>query len=134
MDGNELIGKDEGFYGMISDPFSRLELLHISDAKLSSTAAIKLFTALKLGNKLRVLWMTFNDVGDEASTTIAATLKDNTSLIKLNLGGNPISVKSSLHIIKALQDNNTLKELTLPSYLENATKSFLSLVKLVNQT
>jgi len=78
--------------------------------------------------------MTFNDVGDEASTTIAATLKDNTSLIKLNLGGNPISVKSSLHIIKALQDNNTSKELTLPSYLENATKSFLSLVKLVNQT
>ena len=39
------IGEDERLYSIISDPSSMLEELYMYSTKLSSSAAIKLFTA-----------------------------------------------------------------------------------------
>ena len=133
IDGNETVGEDKNFSGMLSDSSSELEKLYMSYVKLSSAGAIRLFTALATGNKLKVLRITFNDITDEACGTIAATLKDNTSLIKLNLGSNPISAASAQHIIKALQHNNTLKELTLPDYTEDSRSTFVTLAETINK-
>ena len=133
IDGNEIVGEDENLYGMLGDPSSELELLHMSDTKLSPAGAIKLFTALSTSNKLKVLWITLNNISDAACSTIAAILKDNISLTKLNLGGNPISVKSGQLIVKALQHNTTLEELVLPEYTEDERSTIIPLVEIVNQ-
>ncbi|XP_065892676.1 protein NLRC3-like isoform X2 [Dysidea avara] len=133
IDSNEIVGEDENFYGMLIDPSSKIERLHMSDTKISSAGAIKLFTALATGNKLKELWITSNDISDEACSTIATTLKDNTSLTKLNLGGNPISAESTRLIVKALQLNTTLEELVLPEYTEDERSTIVPLVETVNQ-
>ena len=133
IDGNEFIGEDKNFYGMLSDPFSELELLHMSDTKISPAGAIKLFTALTNNHKLKVLWTTLNNISDEACSAIAAALKGNTFLTKLNLGGNPISAESAQHIVKALQHNSTLEELVLPEYTVDERKKIAPLVETVNQ-
>jgi len=118
IDGNEIVGEDDGFHTMFSNPSSRLELLHMADAKLSSKGAIKLFSSLAIGNKLKVLWVTANEISDEASLIIFETLKSNTSLVRLKMGGNPLSGESAQHIVSALLHNDTLKELGLPGYSE----------------
>ena len=46
IDSNDIIGEDENIYNMLSDSSSVLESLHLADVKLSSTAAVYLFTAL----------------------------------------------------------------------------------------
>lgn len=104
---------------MFSDNNSELESLHMADAKLSSKGAIKLFSSLAIGNKLKVLWITANEISDEASEKISETIKSNTSLVTLKMGGNPFGGESALTIVSALQYNNTLKELGLPGYSED---------------
>ena len=133
IDGNDIIGEDEKFYKMVSDSSSMLESLHIADAKLSSTAANHLFTALAVGNKLKELWITSNVITDEATNTITATLKENTSLTKLNIGDNPITSESAHCIIKALQFNTTLEKVVLPEYPEEAKSALLPSVQEVQQ-
>jgi len=133
IDGNEIVGKDEKFYGMLSDPSSELELLHMSDTKISPDGAIKLFTALTTNTKLKVLWITLNNISDEACSTIAAVLKGNTSLPKLNLGGNPITAKYAQILVKALQHNSTLEELVFPEYTEDEKSKIVPLAETVNR-
>ena len=50
--GNYTIGENEQLYSMLSNPFTTLEQLYMFNTKLSSRAAISLFTAVK---KLKVL-------------------------------------------------------------------------------
>ena len=52
---NAFIGENETLYSIISEPSSMLEALFIRNAKLSSSGAIKLFTALNENKKLKVL-------------------------------------------------------------------------------
>ena len=83
IDGNNTVGENERLYSIISDPSSVLEELYMSHTHLSSNAAIKLFTALSEGNKLRVLWIHHNDITGEAGEAIVMALRKNTPLAEL---------------------------------------------------
>ena len=116
INGNNTVGEDERLYSIISDPSSMLEKLHMRYTKLSSNGAIKLFTALSEGKKLRILDIARNDITDEACDAIIMAIKNNNSLVTLYMYRNPISGKCAQLIVQALQYNNTLQELMLPWY------------------
>ena len=81
--------------------------------KISSNAAIKLFTALSEGNKLRILRIDCCGITDEACDAIVMAMKKNTSLVELHMEGNRISGECAQIIAQALQHNNTLQLLRL---------------------
>ena len=113
---NNTVGEDERLYSIISDPSSMLESLNMYSTKLSSSAAIKLFTALSEGKKLKVLRVSNNDITDEACDAIVMAMKKNTCLVELDMRDNPISRECAQLIVQALQHNDTLQQLQLPSY------------------
>ena len=117
IDNNMIVGEDERLYSIISDPSSMLEKLHMYSIKLSSNAAIKLFTALSEGKKLRALLINNNNITDEACDAITMAMKKNTSLAYLDMDQNPISGECAQLIVQALQHNNTLENLWLSSYI-----------------
>ena len=131
--GNKTFGEDERSYSIISDPSSMLEVLYMSFTTLSSNAAIKLFTALSEGKKLRILWISSNSITDEACDAIIMAMKKNTSLVELAMYNNPISEKCAQLIIEALQHNNALRLLFLPNYSEDAKKRIRLSVEEVNK-
>ena len=110
---NGFIGENEGLYSIISDPSSALEELYIKSAKLSSSGAIKLFTALSENKKLRILSIEHNDVTDRACDAIVMAMKKNNSLTEMSIRENPISGKCLRLIVQALQDNSSLQQLWL---------------------
>ena len=131
---NQTVGEDERLYSIISDPSSMLEVLYMYSIKLSSNAAIKLFTALSDGKKLRILWIYDNDITDEACDAIIMAMTKSTSLVFLSMSGNPISGECSQLIVQALQHNNTLQELFLPSgYSEDVKEKIRLLAEEVNK-
>ena len=81
--------------------------------KLSSSAAIKLFTALSEAKKLKILEINNNDVADEACDSIIMAMKKNTTLVQLSICSNPIGVDCAQLIVQALQHNNILQQLCL---------------------
>ena len=119
---NEFIGENEGLCSIvISNPYSALEDLYIRNAKLSSSGAIKLFTALSGNKKLKSLSTEHNDITDRACDAIVTALKKNTSLTYMSIVDNPISGECLQLIIQALQDNSSLQHLFLPyTYSEDA--------------
>ena len=120
ISGNQFIGENEGLYSIMSDPSSVLEILCIRNAKLSSSGAIQLFTALSDNKKLRTLIIDSNNITDRACGAIVTALKKNTSLIKMSLIDNPISGECLQLIVQALQDNSSLQRLWLSyMYSEN---------------
>ena len=70
VSGNETVGEDASLYRVISDDSSMLEELYMWSTKLSSGAAIELYTALSEAKKLKVLEITKNDVTGEACDSI----------------------------------------------------------------
>ena len=131
--GNDTVGEDERLYSIISDPSSMLEELYIQFTKLSSNAAIKLFTALSEDKKLRILWIGYNSITDEACDATIMAMKKNTSLVELRIHNNPISEKYAQLIVEALQHNNTLQVLWLPYYSEDAKNRIRLSVGEVNE-
>ena len=109
-------------YSIISDPSSALETLKFREAKLSSSGAIKLFTALSENKKLRYLDVSYNDITDQACDAIVMAMKRNTSLVDMSLNGNPISGESVQLIVQALQENSNLQQLLLPYAYSKGTK------------
>ena len=109
-----------------------LEKLYMISTKLSSSAAIKLFTALSKSNKLRALWIMHNNITDEACDTIIMAMKNN-SLVKLYMYSNRISTECAQLIVQALQHNNTLQYLYLPSYSNDVQKRIRLSVEKVNK-
>ncbi|XP_065914845.1 protein NLRC3-like isoform X4 [Dysidea avara] len=131
---NYALGETENFYpNIVSHPSSVLKRLDIWSNNLSSSAAISLFTALKQPNHLRWLYISYNDIDDEACNVIAAMLKHNKTLERLMLYQNPISEEAALGIMKALENNETLLELRLPKYSDDVTKSIAILQETVNK-
>ena len=117
IDDNPTIGEGDGFHSIISNPSSVLQRLDIYSVKLSSTAAIRLFTALAENKQLRKLLVSNNNINDEAGDAIVMAIKENTSLVELRMWNNPIGVDCTQLILQALEHNNTLKQLYLPSAL-----------------
>ena len=133
ISGNETAGEDERLYSIISDPSSMLEELYMDFTELSSNAAIKLFTALSEGKKLRILQINDNSITDEACDAISMAMKKNTSLVELFMHGNPFSKECAQLIAEALQYNNTLQLLWLPYYSEEANKRIKLSIEEVNK-
>ena len=101
---------------------------------LSSSGAIKLFTALSEAKKLRMLWIQYNDITDKACDAIIMAMKKNTSLVRLYMHDNGISGKCAQLIVQALQYNNTLKQLYLNrDYPDDVKEKIRSLEEKVNK-
>ena len=133
VSGNKTVGEDDGLYRVITDQSSMVEELYMWSTKLSSVAAIKLFNALGEARKLKILEINSNDVTDEACDSIVVAMKKNTSLIKLSLCRNPISIECAYIIIEALQHNHTLQRLTLNrNYSHDGKEKIKTLQKDVN--
>ena len=113
VSGNETVGEDAKLYRIISDNSSMLEELYMWSTKLSSSAAIKLFTALSEAKKLKILEINNNDVADEACDSIIMAMKKNTTLVQLSICSNPIGTDCAQLVVQALQHNNTLQQLCL---------------------
>ena len=113
INSNRMVGESEKLYSIISDTSSMLKELDLRLTNLSSSAAIKLFTALSKGKKLRVLNISINKITDEANDAIVIAMKKNTSLVELRMVYNPISGECALLIVQALRHNNTLQQLHL---------------------
>jgi len=104
------------------------------DMRLTSSSAISLFTELAKGSKLQQLYLSSNDITDEACGVIVTSLKTNTSLVLLSINGNNISAEVALYLVQALHQNITLEELMLPFYPENIQKQIRSLQEEVNKS
>ena len=90
---NKNIGETKEFFPMILTPSSSLiERLDLTAIRLSSRAAIMIFTLLKEKmTKLKVVIMAYNDINDDACDVLAETLQVNSTLWYLNIHGNKIS-------------------------------------------
>ena len=134
IDGNYTIGEDPALYDMLSHPSSRLVTLGKWDTSLSSSSTIVLFTALAKGDKLQQLYIRDNLFTDKACDVIAATMKNNTSLVRLGMSGsNKISAEAAEHVTETLQHNNTLQELWLPRYTKDVRERITSMQEEVNK-
>ena len=129
---NNTVGEDERLYSIISNPSSMLEELYMRCTKLSSSGAIKLFTALSEGKKLRVLDIAYNDITDEACGAIIMAMNKN-SLVRLYMHHNPISGECAQQVVQALQVNNTLQDLYLSSYSYDVKERIRLSTEEVNQ-
>ena len=128
ISGNKTVGEDEKLYAIISDHFSMLMALYMEFTKLSSSGLIKLFTALSNARNLRLLRIANNDINltDETCDAIIMAMKKNTSLVKLSMYNNPISVGCAQLIVQGLQHNNGLQWLILPNNYSQYVKSNIS--------
>ena len=130
---NNIDGEDNRLYRIITDQSSMVEVLEMSYNDLSLNGAIKLFTALSDGKKLRSLWITDNNITDEACDAIIMAMKKNTSLVELIMYDNPISGECAQLVVQALQYNNTLELLRLNNYPDDVKIKIRSLAEEVNK-
>ena len=130
---NNYIGENQQLYSMLTDPSNTLESLDMYATMLSSKAAIILFTALKVNDKLKELYIQYNDITDDACDAITEALKRNKCLVKLNIYGNPLSSKAIRNIVKCLEVNNTLCHLGVPECPGEVQESIRSLQNIINK-
>ena len=133
INGNNIVGEEYTLYRIITDHFSMVEMLQMNNTKLSSNGAIKLFTALSEAKKLSMLWISHNNINDEACDAITMAMKKNTSLVRLEIDHNPISVECIQLIVQALQHNNTLELLFLNDYNDDVMEKIRSFKEEVNK-
>ena len=128
--GNYTIGENEQLYSILSNPSTMLEELYMYNTKLSSRAAIALFTALKDNNKLKRL---NNAITDDACAAITTALERNSCLVRLSMDDNPLTGEAIVNIVNGLKVNNTLELLLLPSCPEDIKKTISSLQEVINK-
>ena len=131
--GNRTIGEDQQLYSILTDPSNVLEQLYMYLTRLSSSAAIALFTALKDNDKLKKLDIEENDITDEALDAITTALESNRCLVKLGMYDNPLSSEAITNIVQCLEVNNTLQLIGLPHCSEGGQNNVISLQEVVNE-
>ena len=131
--GNYTIGEDEQLYSMLSNPFTMLDTLDMYNIRLSSRAAIALFTAVKDNNKLKKLFINYNSITDDACDAITTALKSNNGLVRLHMYRNPLTGEAIVNIVNALKVNNTLEELWLSLCPEGIKKTISSLQEVISK-
>lgn len=116
---------------MLSDPACMLNTLYVRYNKLSSNAAVSIFTELRKANssKLKLLEMSYNNVTDNACGVIGVTLKSNKSLKRLEMYKNLITIKGVEKLLEALQSNTTLTFLGLPKYCDDTVTNKIKLLQ-----
>ena len=111
-----------------------LEGLWMANTKLSSRAAIALFTALKNNTKLKELHIYSNAITDDACDSIATALERNSSLVTLYIWGNPLTGEAMVKIVNSLKVNNALALLGFsPKCPEEIKKIIISLQMIINK-
>jgi len=133
IDGNDIIGENPTLYKVLFYPFSRLTRLDMYDTKLSSVAAIMLFSGLAHGSKLQLLNIMRNAITDEACNAICKALNKNTSLVKLWMYDNRISSDAAHCIVGALYHNQVLQVLCLPHFPDDVRIKIKSQENIINQ-
>ena len=131
--GNHSIGENKQLYSMLSSPSTLLEELWMFSTKLSSRAAIALFTTVDDNNKLNVLNIADNAITDDACDAITTALERNSCLVKLIMYNNPLTGEAIVNVVNALKVNNTLELLQLPHYPEDIKKTISSLQEVINK-
>ena len=131
--GNHTIGEDQQLYSILTDPSNVLEQLDMFHTRLSSSAAIALFTTLKDNNKLKGLNIQYNDITDDALGAITTALDSNSCVVNLLMKGNPLSSEAIINIVRCLEVNNTLQKLNLPNCPESVQENIISLQEIVNE-
>ena len=132
INGNDTIGENEQLYSILSNPSTMLEGLYMWDTKLSSRAAIALFTALKDNNKLKKLDIAYNAITDDACAAITTALERNSCLVTLYIYNNPLTGEAIVNIVNGLKVNNTLAVLRLPKCPKDIKKTISSLEEVIN--
>ena len=133
INGNDTIGENEQLYSILSNPSTMLEGLYMEDTKLSSRAAIALFTALKDNNKLKWLDIADNAITDDACAAITTALERNSCLVRLIMYDNPLTGEAIVNIVNGLKINNILELLWLPKCPEDITKTISCLQEVINK-
>ena len=136
ISGNKSIGEDERLYTIISDSSSVLQTLNMWLINLSSSAIVKIFTAVAESKTLQKLWIYSNisDISKETCDVIVMAIKKNASLVKLYMHDIPIRGESAAIIVKALEHNSTLQTLCLPfGYDQEIMEKIASLAEEVNK-
>ena len=131
--GNDTIGENEQLYSILSNPSTMLEGLDMMNTKLSSRAAIALFTALKDNNKLKRFNIHHNAITDDACAAITTALERNSCLVTLWMHDNPLTGEAIVNIVNGLKVNNTLELLWLPKCHEDIKKTISSLQEVINK-
>ena len=130
--GNNTIGEDQQLYTILSNPCSVLEILHIYNTQLSSTAVTNLFRSLSNNHKLKMLWIASNAITDDACDAITTALKSNSCLTRLSMHNNPLSNEAIVKIVQCLEANDTLQLIELPNCPQATQEYIRSLKTLVN--
>jgi len=133
IESNHTIGEGEELYFMLTNSNTMLEELYMRDTKLSSRAAIALFTALKSNNKLKLLSISNNDITDDVCDAISIALKRNSCLVQLNMFRNSLTGEAILNMVNGIEVNNTLKLLGLPKCSEEIKTRITSLQEIINK-
>ncbi|XP_065913287.1 protein NLRC5-like isoform X2 [Dysidea avara] len=129
IDGNHTIGEDHTLFNILSHPSSKLTLLSIMYTKLSSNAAIILFTELAKGNKLQELYINIDDPTNETYDVITTTMKENTSLVLLVMNTDDVSAEDAQRTVKTLHLNNSVQLLYLPKSFPDDVKEKITLLQ-----
>ena len=131
---NDCVGETKDFSTILSNPACVLKTLYLRFNKLSSNAAISLFTELRsaTNSQLELLEISFNHVDDYACGVIAVTLKSNKSLKRLEMYNNPITIKGVEKLLQTLHTNTTLRFLGLPKYSDHFTNQIKFLETAIN--
>lgn len=87
--------------------------LYLLDGLFNSENIKYFMEAIKNNNTIVKMNLDKNNIGDEGAKYIADALKTNTSLIELSLTHNLIGNEGAKHIADALKTNTSLKELNL---------------------
>jgi len=130
---NHLIGENKDLYAMLSHPSSMLTHLYMNYIGLSSTSAKALLAAVMDSNRLEGLYVYNNVITDDVAEDIATTLTINSSLVRLEMSGNPISGEAIIVIVQALLANNTLQRLGISCYPPETEEKIRSIEHEVNK-
>ena len=131
LNGNSL-GNTDGLSKLLQG--TDMVELYIHRNKLHTRSVISLFKMLQTcSSNLKMLSLMHNDIHDEASVEIAATLQVNKTLECLWINGNPLSEEAALTIVASLSENNTLRLLKLPYYSYKLHKNIIREAKDINK-
>ena len=134
ISGNYITGEDQQLYAMLTNSYTMLEQLNMSNSRLSSKGAISLFNALTDNNKLKELNIAINDITDDACDAITTALKKNSCLVKLSMWSNPLTGEAMINLVNdCLKVNKTLAQLQLPLYHGETKKRISSLQEVINK-
>ena len=133
IEGNHTIGEDQQLYSMLTNPSTELEKLYMVGTRLSSRGARALFTSIMKNNKLKVLYIDYNAITDDACDVITTALQRNSCLVELIMSYNPLSSEAIINIVRCLEVNNSLQLLRLPDCPQAIEENIRSLQEVVNK-